>query len=361
LTLFPSDTPFLQQKLVGYRPLLTLRVGLVIIGILEVFLIVYGCLLFLSINSAKEHIIDYTNCTHINSTDENYFVSDGVTSRLNKFDDYGNGKIKCSYIINLTAPFNGTVRFYYGMDNFYQNMRLYFRSRNDEQLQGKNLGMVEDCQPKEYQYANDTHWHSRPIAPCGAVANSFFNDTFNLTYQINDTWVLVPWTTSGLMDDNVKTKYQNPRYPKTSTLCEAFANTMKPPNWPIEPCNMNDSDGKYGFENFDFMVWMQTAALPHFRKIYRQLDTGHDVFHDGLPNGIYILEINYNYPVKEFRGNKKFIIAIESPMGTKNYFLPMVYLSTAVGLFFATIFLCVVSCCPCAGLDTKLRQVAKHF
>lgn len=57
------------------------------------------------------------------------------------------------------------------MNNFYQNMRLYVRSRNDEQLQGKKLGMVEDCQP--FKCLNDTKKH--PFAPCGAVANSFFN------------------------------------------------------------------------------------------------------------------------------------------------------------------------------------------
>lgn len=52
-------------------------------------------------------------------------------------------------------------------------MRLYSRSRNDEQLLGKDLNIVEDCQPMKY--TNDSHNRQIPIAPCGAVANSLFN------------------------------------------------------------------------------------------------------------------------------------------------------------------------------------------
>lgn len=77
-------------------------------------------------------------------------------------------------------------------------------------------------------------------------------------------------------------------------MCGAFAHTMKPPAWSQDVCNLNDGEGGLGFENFDFMVWMQTAALPEFRKIYRQLDTGNEIFHDGLPPGTYFLHISYS-------------------------------------------------------------------
>uniref|UniRef100_A0AC34GPH2 Cell cycle control protein 50A n=1 Tax=Panagrolaimus sp. ES5 TaxID=591445 RepID=A0AC34GPH2_9BILA len=289
----PKDKPYLQQKLVGYRPLLTLRVGLIIIAIVEVFLVASGCLLFLAVNAAKEHTIDYTNCTQLNDTDNNNyfeFPNDGIVSRLEGIETSGNGNIKCIYKINLTTTYNGSVKFYYGMNNFYQNMRLYVRSRNDEQLQGKKLGMVEDCQP--FKCLNDTKKH--PFAPCGAVANSFFNDTFLLKYNYNGTEIPVPWTTNGLIDDDVKTKYQNPQYSLKGNLCEAFNNTIRPPAWPQDICTLDDKEGGLGFENFDFMVWMQTAALPKFRKIYRQLDTRNETFRDGLPPGTYVLYINFS-------------------------------------------------------------------
>uniref|UniRef100_A0AC35G348 Cell cycle control protein 50A n=1 Tax=Panagrolaimus sp. PS1159 TaxID=55785 RepID=A0AC35G348_9BILA len=356
----PKDKPYLQQKLVGYRPLLTLRVGLVIIAVLEIILVASGCVLFLAVNAAKEHIIDYTNCTQLNNTENTNFFgnpNDGITSELFDTETNGDGKVTCFYKINLTTTFNGTVRFYYGMNNFYQNMRLYFRSRNDEQLQGKKLKNVEDCQP--FKEEKNDKGYTVPVAPCGAVANSFFNDTFILKY-FNDTEIVnVTWTTKDLIDKNVKTKYQNPPISKSYTLCGAFADTIRPPAWSKDVCMLGNEKEGMGFENFDFMVWMQTAALPEFRKIYRQLNTSQDGFQDGLPPGTYLLSINYNYEVKEFNGNKRFIIAIESIVGTKNYFLPTVYLSTAVALFFVTMFLIAVECCP--SLNSRLRQIAKRF
>lgn len=97
-----------------------------------------------------------------------------------------------------------------------------------------------------------------------------------------------------MIDDDVKTKYQNPQYSLKGNLCEAFNNTIRPPAWPQDICTLDDKEGGLGFENFDFMVWMQTAALPKFRKIYRQLDTRNETFRDGLPPGTYVLYINFS-------------------------------------------------------------------
>lgn len=73
----------------------------------------------------------------------------------------------------------------------------------------------------------------------------------------------------------------------------AFNNTLHPPNWqkPIYQLDGNNVDNN-GYENEDLMVWMRTAALPNFRKLYRKVNaTG--VFQNGLPAGNYSLKINY--------------------------------------------------------------------
>lgn len=62
---------------------------------------------------------------------------------------------------------------YYGLSNFYQNHRRYVKSRDDNQLLGKLGNPSTDCAP--FAFANDSDGISKPIAPCGAIANSMFN------------------------------------------------------------------------------------------------------------------------------------------------------------------------------------------
>ena len=66
---------------------------------------------------------------------------------------------------------------YYRLTDYYQNHRRYVKSRDDVQLLAASLSDLEDpksdCRP--YDKVND-----QAIAPCGAIANSLFNDTFFL-------------------------------------------------------------------------------------------------------------------------------------------------------------------------------------
>ena len=48
-----------------------------------------------------------------------------------------------------------------------------------------------------------------------------------------------------------------------------------------------------GLLNEDLIVWMRTAALPNFRKLYRKIEHA-GTFKDGLPKGKYELTIDYS-------------------------------------------------------------------
>lgn len=83
---------------------------------------------------------------------------------------------KCKISFSLDKSFKGDVFFYYGLTNFYQNHRRYVKSRDDNQLLGEfKIPVSTDCAPFDLDGAG------KPIVPCGAIANSLFNDSFTLS------------------------------------------------------------------------------------------------------------------------------------------------------------------------------------
>jgi hypothetical protein len=93
--------------------------------------------------------------------------------------------------------------------------------------------------------------------------------------------------------------------------------------WELDEKNPDNN----GLLNEDLIVWMRTAALPSFRKLYRKVDySGSSRFEGKLERGRYNLEIEYNYPVTQFDGTKLFILSTTSILGGRNNFLGYAYI-----------------------------------
>jgi len=140
---------------------------------------------------------------------------------------------------------------------------------------------------------------------------SFELDTLTLSFNGSQT---VPVTNLGIAWTTDKAvKFNNPPnppkcrykknfffYKKINFIWIVFAENPRPPNWQYTAWDLggiNNTDNN-GYQNEDFIVWMRTAAMPTFRKLYRKLNstnsTNSTTFQTGLPIGNYTLTINYS-------------------------------------------------------------------
>ena len=185
--------------------------------------------------------------------------------------NYGRGQevsvTQCVLEFTLPEDFTPPVLFYYRLTNFYQNHRRYVSSFSDAQLRGAALSKGEvdgsKCEPLDIDEETNL-----PYYPCGLIANSLFNDTYSSPLLLggDEPEEYKMANNSGIAWNSDKDLYGKTKYkPKE---------VRPPPNWQkLFPNGYSDELPIPNVEEWEgFMVWMRTAGLPTFSKLYQRND-----------------------------------------------------------------------------------------
>lgn len=179
------------------------------------------------------------------------------------------------------------VLLYYRLTNFYQNHRRYVKSFDSTQLSGtaQSLSDVTNngCDPLEGT-------GSLPYYPCGVVANSIFNDTFNKPLALNtegsstSSPIAYNMTNQGIAWSSDAALYGSNPYTNLSSIAV-------PPYWAArwQGGVYTESNPPPDLKTWqEFQVWMRTAGLPYFSKLALRNDN------ETMTAGKYLLNIGYS-------------------------------------------------------------------
>ena len=295
-----KQSRFKQQKLPGWRPVPTITSTTITFVSFGIIFIILGIIILVYSSNIKEYKVQYSNdCKNLGSD--------------------------CDVTLIVKDDMDLPVMVYYQINKFYQNHRRYVKSKNDDQLHGKDIDKKvadDDCKhavtnndmgiTTNYKGVNFTEEEKKAVAvPCGLIAKSFFRDSFKLfdkdgkEIEIDESDIA--W------EADKKIKFQN------------LPDDLKHKQW-------------IDMEDEHFIVWMRPSGLPNFRKLWGRIKNVNG--EDKLKAGNYTIKINNYFNVSKFDGEKIFVLSTVNGFGGKNKFLGISYIVVgSISLILSVVFL----------------------
>lgn len=176
----------------------------------------------------------------------------------------------CQLQFDIPTNIGPPVLFYYRLTKFYQNHRRYVKSLNQDQINGKFVSnstiSSSDCSPLTLNASGFAYY------PCGLIANSVFNDTFQSPVLLtvagssasNQTYLMHTNGTAWNSDGSV--------FGVTAYTADQVA---PPPNWHMRYPQGYNADFPIPNLHLDqgLQTWMRTSGLPTFSKLALRNDT----------------------------------------------------------------------------------------